>query len=161
MAKITFEDKAALNPQPSVAEKNKVTDTDMNEIKSSVNALYDYNVPEVIDLSTITTLHTFINNANFTSSIIKLGKLVVINVYMTLNSWDGTNEVNAMYLPAELRPITSATFVCQAYLYGGWNLSTNDILGRVNTDGYVKVRPASNVSGDAKTISISVCYITN
>lgn len=41
MAKITFEDKVALNPQPSVAEKNKCTDANINEIKNSVNALYD------------------------------------------------------------------------------------------------------------------------
>ena len=41
MAKITYENKVALNPQPSVANKNKVSDADMNEIKTSVNDLYD------------------------------------------------------------------------------------------------------------------------
>ena len=38
MAKITFADKVALNPQPSIANENKVTDADMNEIKSVVNS---------------------------------------------------------------------------------------------------------------------------
>lgn len=39
MAKITYTDKTTLNPQPSIAEVNKVTATDMNEIKSVVNGL--------------------------------------------------------------------------------------------------------------------------
>ena len=41
MAKITYDDKVALNEEPSVAEINKVTDDNMNEIKSSVNTAYD------------------------------------------------------------------------------------------------------------------------
>jgi hypothetical protein len=41
MAKITYDDKVALNEEPSVAEINKVTDDNMNEIKSSVNDIYD------------------------------------------------------------------------------------------------------------------------
>ena len=35
---ITYEDKVSLNPQPIIANKNKVSDDDMNEIKSVVNA---------------------------------------------------------------------------------------------------------------------------
>ena len=34
---ITYDDKVALNENPSVAEINKVTDNNMNEIKSVVN----------------------------------------------------------------------------------------------------------------------------
>lgn len=34
---ITYTDKETLNEQPSIADKNKVTDGDMNEIKSVVN----------------------------------------------------------------------------------------------------------------------------
>lgn len=41
MAKITYNDKVSLNPQPSVANENKVSDADMNEIKTSVNDAYD------------------------------------------------------------------------------------------------------------------------
>lgn len=37
MAKITYADKETLNPQPSIADKNKVTYGDMNEIKSVIN----------------------------------------------------------------------------------------------------------------------------
>lgn len=37
MAQITYDDKVALNENPSVAEINKVTDDNMNEIKSTIN----------------------------------------------------------------------------------------------------------------------------
>ena len=37
MAQITYDDKVALNENPSVAEINKVTDDDMNEIKTTIN----------------------------------------------------------------------------------------------------------------------------
>lgn len=37
MAKITYSNKETLNAQPSIADKNKVTSDDMNEIKSVVN----------------------------------------------------------------------------------------------------------------------------
>ena len=47
MAKITFEDKVALNPQPSVAEKNKCTDANINEIKTCVNDNCTYSSSEV------------------------------------------------------------------------------------------------------------------
>ena len=49
MAKINYQTKVALNPQPSIPNENKVTDADMNEIKTSVNYLYDY----PIDVGTI------------------------------------------------------------------------------------------------------------
>lgn len=37
MSQITYTDKTALNPQPSIADENKVTASDMNSIKSAVN----------------------------------------------------------------------------------------------------------------------------
>ena len=37
MAQITYDDKVALNENPSVAEINKVTDNNMNEIKNTIN----------------------------------------------------------------------------------------------------------------------------
>ena len=51
MAVITYDDKVALNPQPSVAAENKVQDSDMNEIKSVVNTNYG----EVGDITNLTT----------------------------------------------------------------------------------------------------------
>lgn len=40
MAMITYDNKSTLNPQPSVADANKVTSGDMNEIKQVVNTNY-------------------------------------------------------------------------------------------------------------------------
>ena len=41
LSKITYDTKVALDPQPSVANINKVSDSDMNEIKSVVNDAID------------------------------------------------------------------------------------------------------------------------
>ena len=41
LSKITYTDKETLNPLPSVADKNKVSDDDMNEIKQVVNGAID------------------------------------------------------------------------------------------------------------------------
>ena len=58
LTKITYTDKVALSPQPSVASVNKVTDADMNEIKSVVNDAIDQvdtNTDNLTNLSTYST----------------------------------------------------------------------------------------------------------
>ena len=37
MAKITYEDKEFLNKNENIADKNKVNDTDLNQIKEVIN----------------------------------------------------------------------------------------------------------------------------
>lgn len=39
--KIIYEDKVALSTKPGIADKNKITASDMNAIKTSVNELID------------------------------------------------------------------------------------------------------------------------
>lgn len=75
MAKITYTNKVAINPQPSVSAENKVTDSDMNEIKTSVNTLYD-NQGDLSSLSTTdkSNLVSAINENN--TSIKNIGKLL-------------------------------------------------------------------------------------
>lgn len=51
MAKITYEDKEFLNKNENIADKNKVNDTDLNEIKNTVNE-NDDNVGDLSDLNT-------------------------------------------------------------------------------------------------------------
>lgn len=53
MSQITYANKVTLNPQPDIADINKVTDDDMNEIKDAHNdtdvktsSLYNYNSTE-------------------------------------------------------------------------------------------------------------------
>ena len=51
MAKITYEDKEFLNKNESIADKNKVNDVDLNEIKEVVNQ-NDTNVGDLLNLNT-------------------------------------------------------------------------------------------------------------
>lgn len=51
MAKITYEDKVFLNKNSQIADKNKVNDSDLNEIKEVVNQ-NDENVGNLSDLNT-------------------------------------------------------------------------------------------------------------
>ena len=46
--KITYEDKVSTSTDPSVAEINKITDDNLNEIKARFNELVD-ELPDVID----------------------------------------------------------------------------------------------------------------
>lgn len=60
MSKITYTNKVTLNSQPSIADENKVTSGDMNEIKTVVNN----NDDNVGDLTSLTTTNkTSIVNA--------------------------------------------------------------------------------------------------
>lgn len=51
MAKITYEDKEFLNKNENIADKNKVNDTDLNEIKNVVNE-NDDNIGDLSELNT-------------------------------------------------------------------------------------------------------------
>lgn len=53
MGKLTYLDKVALNENPDIPDINKVKASDMNEIKSSVNTLYD-NQGDLSSLQTTT-----------------------------------------------------------------------------------------------------------
>lgn len=52
MGKITYQDKVFLNQNSQVADINKVTDTDLNQIKNVVNG-NDANVGDLSDLNTV------------------------------------------------------------------------------------------------------------
>lgn len=53
VTKIQYQNKVAIEDDPSVAEINKVTDTNMNEIKSVVNNNADYLEEQIGNLETI------------------------------------------------------------------------------------------------------------
>lgn len=48
MALITYEDKQAMGTQPSILEVNKITDSNMNEIKMAINSSTSYSTTETI-----------------------------------------------------------------------------------------------------------------
>ena len=80
MAKIAYANKVALNPQPSVADKNKVKASDMNEIKSVVNTNYgeagDITNLKTTDKSSIVNAINELKNAEtYSTSEIKTNKV--------------------------------------------------------------------------------------
>ena len=62
MAKITYEDKEFLNKNENIADKNKVNDTDLNEIKEVVNG-NDDNIGNLSNLNT-TNKDSLVNAVN-------------------------------------------------------------------------------------------------
>ena len=96
MAKITYSNKSTLNPQPSIASKNKVTSDDMNEIKQVVNENDDTLISQGNTINNIkgTILWTNPNpNSVFTTQNITLDSddYDILEIYMKLNS--GENEI--------------------------------------------------------------------
>lgn len=81
MAKITYEDKEFLNKNENIADKNKVNDTDLNEIKEVINQ-NDDNVGNLSDLNTtdksnIVSAINEINNYNiYSTTETQVGKWV-------------------------------------------------------------------------------------
>lgn len=53
VTKIQYQNKVAIEDDPSVAEINKVTDSNMNEIKAVVNNNADYLEEQIGNLETI------------------------------------------------------------------------------------------------------------
>ncbi len=78
---ITYDNKVALNTNPDIADINKVTDSDMNEIKSVANN----NANNIGDLSTLTTTTT--------SSIV--GAVNEINSTRLVSLWTNSAPTSA------------------------------------------------------------------
>lgn len=82
MAKITYADKSYLNENANVPATNKVTDTDMNEIKSVVNSNYDseqadiasffYESGDILELGSTTPANVLVMPGYITSSTASL-----------------------------------------------------------------------------------------
>lgn len=92
MAQITYTNKVALNENPEIADINKVTDDDMNEIKSVVNT-NDDNVGDITTLTTTTKTSTVsaINELNSTKATSNdVGNIA------NLTTTDKTSVVNAV-----------------------------------------------------------------
>ena len=80
MALITYADKQAMGTQPSIPEVNKVTDSNMNEIKSVVNANANYLVDSTTYSTTETVVGTWLGKPRY-------GRVYSINGTMAQNAW--------------------------------------------------------------------------
>lgn len=80
MALITYADKQAMGTQPSIPEVNKVTDSNMNEIKSVVNANANYLVDSTTYSTTEKVVGTWLGKPRY-------GRVYSINGTTAQNAW--------------------------------------------------------------------------
>lgn len=95
LQKITYENKTALLVQPSVANINKISDTDMNEIKTVVNAICDATDSNTTNIANANTKITNLENKTTVKAIIDV-VYPIGSVYISKESvnpgtlWPGT-----------------------------------------------------------------------
>lgn len=122
MALITFEDKVSLNPQPSVADKNKVKDSDMNMIKNAVNNSTTYSTTEkVVGEFMGNPLYRKVITGTFTSATESIAN--IITGYDKVINYSGTIKTPSGYI-TQIPEYTSATNYCYFVLNTANNYAT-------------------------------------
>lgn len=124
MSQITFADKVALNPQPSVADINKVTDNDMNMIKNAHNDT-DNKVTEILDLQ-------------YCVATISSSQAISSNYTINLNSIDRSNgnfslSNGGIRIGAGINSIR----VSGSIFVDGWAGSSNYLWGQIKKNNVV------------------------
>ena len=122
MSKITYTNKSTLNPQPSIANENKVTSNDMNEIKSVVNE-NDDNIGNLSNLKTTTK----------TSVVDSINELVDTQLYSTTEV--KTNKVWIDGKPIYRKVITGTL----PAISGSGSVDTNIAHNISNFENYTKI----------------------
>jgi hypothetical protein len=130
--KITYTDKVALNPQPSVADENKCTDSDLNQIKSVVNDAIDYLEQE----TTSTQWSNNVGQNGFNLHYKKSGNVVCLRITSNSNiTLAGYAQRNIGNLPEGIRPTGNNDIT---YLRTGcYSRSSTAIYLQVQTNGNV------------------------
>lgn len=119
MAKITYDDKSYLNLNGNIPNVNKVTDNDMNEIKSVVNTNYDAMMDEL-----------YYKNGD----TIELGNNNVPGLYVASGLITGSTQsvLVTLVTPKRLDNITSITI-------NSINVEARGISGYLNSEsGYIE-----------------------
>lgn len=101
MAKITYTNKVTLNEQPSIADENKVTDDDMNEIKQVVNN-NDDTVQGIINgekysTTEVKTNKTWIDGKPIYRKVINIGYLPNKNAKLTNHNISNIDKIIYQY----------------------------------------------------------------
>lgn len=127
MAKITYDNKITLNPQPSIADANKCTANDLNEIKESVNALYDMN--EVSGWNLI--------DSGFGCYYKKMGNIVSVRCQTTVEkTLAGFTSITIGTLPEGSRPSVNIRGTTYARGNSG---SSSAVYFEIKTNGEIKL----------------------
>lgn len=123
MAKITYTDKVSTEVDPTIPEINKITDANMNEIKSVVNDNYDYSIyigdeadatsdtKLLIETDTLASLGTEITNTYSTSQVLGYSA----NYVNTLNTYSTTEQRIGTWMTG--KPIYRKCFEVQTPSY--------------------------------------------
>lgn len=148
MSQITFADKVALNPQPDVADINKVTDNDMNMIKDAHNDT-DNKVTEILDLQ-------------YCIATISSSQTISSNYTISLNSIDRSNgnfslSNGGIRIGAGINSIR----VSGSVFVDGWPGSSNYLWGQIKKNstiisGSIVGSTASYLSAPISSTIISV-----
>lgn len=100
---------------------------------------------------------SFSNTNDFTSSIIKVGKLVVINIIIKNDTNIPKDSVTVFSLPPEFRPRKSILASCSLGLFEGWN-SDGGGWCQITSYGGVNIRQHTNEVYN--NINIHAVYFT-
>lgn len=143
MAKITYDDKSYLNINANVPNVNKVTDSDMNEIKSVVNDNYDemvdeiyYKANDIIELGGTSVSTEYVLSGYISASTTSLYVTII-----TPKRLDNISSISVDNLEVEARGIS------------GYLNSTGGFNEYVGASGYTLT--ADKISSNAITIRIT------
>lgn len=164
LTKIQYTNKETLNAQPSIADKNKCTSGDLNEIKSVVNNAIDQvdtNTSDIGNMQTdITNMQTITEgagtpNTTYVSTIennkwVRCGNVVCFSfIINTNNTWDLTSVIFSD-LP---RAKSTSRFI------GLWSNSTTPLRLEITENGTLQNSWGQCPTG-SQTVEAYVCYIT-
>ena len=125
MAVITYDNKSTLNPQPSVADVNKVTSGDMNEIKQVVNTNYG-EVGDITNLNTtnkssvVSAVNELKSGEIYSTSEIKTNKVWIDGKPIYRQVYKYTSASNSDNINIESWNIDSICFM-QGFIYDSTN----------------------------------------
>ena len=163
MAKIAFQDKQTLIDQPSIAEVNKMTSSNVNEIKASVNELYDSIENSYIDIASSIVKNVPSDMVITRARIKKAGGNTTLDMVLTSSTGftSGGAASNICTLPSEARPTVEVISICGLSAdnsYPTWDgTNSGRAVGylKIETSGIVYVRyPGTTM----KTIQIHITY---
>ena len=152
---ITYTDKVALNENPNVAEINKVTDDNMNEIKEVVNNNASETSTNTNDITSLKKLvpTTLYNNSSGSNGAITLSESVVnysyLEIYFYIN--DGSSYRGSQKLLASSGAILTSLQYIHCDTAGHYWIKAKEILingTSIANNGYIETGTNGTSAGN-------------